>query len=184
MTNKKGEIINNAYEVLEKAYKEVESLNNEIGELLRKYNEDLDFKEEYSYGGSSLKLRKYHIFLYEEESDSEIEKEETKEIFALIFIFHDGSKVSRVNLENEPEIWAGKGQAKNIEIRYSSIKNVFATPRTGFESQEIRVGGTVYEYYWEDDEKDEILQGEFVGYPMVEITNREVAEEKLLKKLF
>lgn len=183
VTNKKGEIINNACEILKKTYKEVQSLYNEVEELLREYNENLEFKEEYSKGGKYLKLRNNHIFLFQEESDLKIE-EETKEFFVLLFIFHDGPNVSRVNLENEPEIWAAKGQVKNAEIRYYNFRNMFSSPRTGFEDQEIRVGGGVYDYYWENDEKDEIWQAKFVGYPMVNITDREIAKEKLLDKLF
>ena len=184
MASEKGKIINDACKILKQTYKEVKSLFNEVEELLLEYNENLKFKEEWSKGGKYLKLRNNHFFIFQDDNDIEAVSEEENFIdyFVLAVIFHDGSKVSRTSLD-EPEIWAGKGKTKNANVRYTSFRNIFSTSKDGF-NDELSANKEVFNYSWQDDEKYECWEGKFIGYPLVEITNRNDIKEKLLDKLF
>lgn len=184
MASKKGKIINDACEILKQTYKEIKSLFNEVEELLLEYNENLKFKEEWSKGGKYLKLRNNHFFIFQEENDIEANamEENPIEFFVLVFIFHDGPNVSRTSLD-EPEIWAGKGKTKNANVRYTGFRYIFSLPEEGF-SKKLRANKKIFDYSWEDGEGYEFWEGKFIGYPLVEITNKNDIKEKLLDKLF
>lgn len=191
MDNQKGAIVNQAYEIIKKTYKEIDRLKDDISDLMSDYEPSMKYSEEYSYGGKYLSLRANHTYLFKSTSD-EIESENIKEeyILVIICVFYEKDNLNRINLRDQPELWVGLLNIKNKKenCRPWDISNLLKLEeRKQFTNGELRIGGDVFDYYWIDDEsekKKEEWKGKFVGYPLVEITDKEALKVKIIEKLF
>ncbi len=99
--------------------------------------------------------------------------------------------MQRVNLKDEPELWVGlleindKPQNCQAPEAYSVLS---VNERSNFD-RELIIGGDIFHYRFVEEpksgqEKGREWKGKFVGYPLVEITDREAAREKILERLF
>ena len=192
MDNQKGMIINQAYEIIRKTYKEIHRLKDDIADLLSDHEPSMKYVEEYSYGGKYLHLRANHTYLFKRTSEeSEIENIKKERILAVICVFYEEGDINRINLKDQPELWVGLFDIKNKKekCRPWDIHNLLKLDRREyFSNGELRIGGHLLEYYWvndeaEQDEKEE-WKGRFVGYPLVDITDKEVLKAKIMEKLF
>lgn len=192
MNNQKGIIINRAFEIIRKTYKEINRLKDDIADLISDYDPAMKFIEEYSYSsGRALHLRANHTFLFKkvrEESESGIIKEERA--LVILCLFTERENLNRINLKDQPELWVGLLDIKRAEPTrpwdyWDCLK---LERRKCFKNRDLRISGDVFEYHWVDhnakEEEREEWGGLFVGYPLVEITNREVLKEKIIDKLF
>lgn len=192
MDNQKGIIINQAYEIIRKTYKEIDRLKDDIADLLSDYEPSMKYDEEYSYGGKYLHLRANHTYLFKRAlEESEVENIKEERILAVICIFHEEGDINRISLRNQPELWVGLFDIKNKKekCRPWDIYNLLKLDeRKHFSDGELRIGGDIFEYYWmnvetEQKEKEE-WKGWFVGYPLVDIRDKEVLKAKIMEKLF
>jgi len=191
MGNQKGVIINQACEIIRKTYKEIDKVRDDIADLLHDYEPPMKHVEEYSYGGKYVHLRANHTYLFKRTpEESEIEDIKEERILAVICIFYD-EDLKRVNLKDQPELWVGLFDIKNKKekCRPWDIYNLLKLDkRKHFTNGELRTCGDVFEYYWIDDkaeqEEREEWKGSFVGYPLVDITDKEVLKTKIMDKLF
>ena len=111
--------------------------------------------------------------------ESEEENKDEELVLGLIIIFFNEGKIKRISLKDQPEIWAGLIEVQNPKgkIRPWHIYEILTVERRkDFKSGELRIGGDVFKYYRENNTKEvpiEKWQGKFVGYPLVDIANRE-----------
>lgn len=187
MESQNGIIINQACDIIKKTYREVYRLKDDFTDLLSDYDSHLKYEEEYSFGPKSLHLTTHHAFLYKRESegsDTNIER-----FLVICVVFHDGDYIKRINLKDQPEIWFGLFDIKNSEekIRPWHIYNLLGIEeREFFKDNELRIGGDIFNYHWleDDSEKDqEEYNGYFIGYPLVQINDKE-SLKIVLDKLF
>lgn len=187
MESQNGIIINQACDIIKKTYREVYRLKDDFTDLLSDYDSHFKYEEEYSFGPKSLHLTTHHAFLYKRESegsDTNIER-----FLVICVVFHDGDYIKRINLKDQPEIWFGLFDVKNStkKIRTWHLYNLLGIDdRKYFEDDELRIGGDIFNYHWLDDdsEKDkEEYNGYFIGYPLVQINDKE-SLKIVLDKLF
>jgi hypothetical protein len=184
-----GKKIHQACEIIRKTYKEINRLKDDLSDLLSEYDQELAFTEEYSYSPNSLYLKPRHTFLYKRKKGEQESMDGVERILGAVCMFFDEGSSSRISLKDEPELWVGLLDIQNrgVSCRPWNFYSVLEiTGREGFK-EEIRVGGEVFEYYWENKEpvgKGREWRGKFVGYPLVEISDREAISTLILDKLF
>jgi len=192
MDNQKGMIINQACEIMRKTYKEVDRLKDDIADLLGDYEPTLKYVEEYSYAGKYLHLRANHTYIFKRSpEESQIEDIKEERVLAVICVFYEERDTNRINLRDQPELWVGLFDIRNKKkkCRPWDISNLLKLDKRGhFDNGELRIGGDVFEYHWIDseaghDEKEE-WKGRFVGYPLVDIGDRQAIKAKIMEKLF
>lgn len=192
MDIKKGKIINDAYEILKRTFKEINRLKDDIADLLSDYDPAMKYIEEYSYvSGRALNLRANHTFLFKresEESEPGILKEE--HVLVILCLFTEEQNLNRINLRDQPELWVGLLDLKRAESsRPWDYWNCLKLERRKcFKNKDLRIGGEVFEYKWVGEKSDEGNQeectGKFIGFPLADISSREVLKEKVMDKLF
>jgi len=191
VSREKGVIIGQACEILRKTYREIDRFKDDITELLSDYEPSMRYVEEHSYGGRYLHLRANHTYLFKRTpEESEIEGAREERVLSVTCIFYEEGNLNRVNLKDQPELWIGllnisneKEQCKSWHIRDTLSLN----KRKYFIDGELRIGGDVLKYHWADEreqEEKEEWTGVFIGYPLVDITNRDVLKAKIMDKLF
>jgi len=192
MDIQKGKIINDAYEILRRTFKEINRLKDDIADLMSDYDPAMKYIEEYSYSsGRALHLRTNHTFLFKRESE-ESEPGILKEEHALVILclFTEGENLKRIDLKDQPELWVGLLDLKRAESSrawdyWDCLK---LERRKCFKNKDLKIGGEVFEYKWVGEKSDEGNQeeciGKFIGFPLVDISSREVLKEKIMDKLF
>ncbi len=186
----KGKLIGQAYHILNRTYKEIYRLKDDLGDVLLDYDETIKYFDEYSYGPKSLFLKPYHTFFFRQEIDFEESGNEIGNLRALVMIclFDEFDGMDRVNLKEEPELWVGvlDIEDKLIHCRAPCAYQVLLTTQREFFDKELRIGGEIFYYsYNEGHEYDDgIWTGQFLGYALTEINDREAIKEKILDKLF
>ena len=184
-----GKIINQAYEILKRTYKEIYRLKDDIGDLLAEYDDTIKYSDEYSYSPNNLFLKPYHAFF----SDRILIQYRKKFPCALVMIclFDEHRDMCRVNLKDEPELWVGLldifDEQKNCRATWAY--SLLSTNERTYYDKELKIGGDIFNYCFTDEADDgeengNSWKGKLVGYPLVEITDREVIKEKILDKLF
>lgn len=186
----KGKLIGQAYEILNRTYKEIYRLKDDLGDVLSDYDETIKYFDEYSYGPKSLFLKPYHSFFFRQEIDLEEQGDDVMDLRALVMIclFDEFDRMDRVNLKDEPELWVGvldiEDSLVNCKARWAFP--VLTTTQRELFDKELRIGGEVFNYSYNEEREydDGIWTGQFVGYALTEINDREAIKEKILDKLF
>lgn len=188
--SEKGKIISQAYEILKRTYKEIYRLKDEIGDLLTEYDDTIKYYDEYSYSPNSLFLKPYHTFFFRQKIDFRLDEGPLRAL-VVVCLFDEYSGMDRVNLKDEPELWVGlleindKLQNCRAPVAYS----VLSVDERSYFDRELIIGGDIFHYRYVEEpgsgqEERKEWKGEFLGYPLVEITDRAVVREKILEKLF
>jgi hypothetical protein len=192
MEIQKGKIINDAFDILKRTFKEINRLKDDVAELLTDYDSHWKFYGEHSAASSTLILKHHHSFFFTvslEETEPEVMDE--YEFFVLTCIFQNEWILKRFNLKDQPELWAYYFKVKNRDEKCNKwiiYDHLNFDRRKYFADKDVGIGGRIFEYRWvdeksEEEEKEE-WEGQFIGYPLVEITNRDVIKEKIMDKLF
>lgn len=185
MDNQKGMIINQACQIILRTYKEIDRLKNDFAELLSDYEPSMKY-EEYSYGTNSLYLKPNHTYLFKRTQDeSETASIKEEHIWGMICIFYDERNFNRINLKDQPELWVGLLDLKNRKqtcIPWEFYNLLTLNERKNFTNGELRIGGDIFEYRKVGNTEEE-WNGRFIGYSLVDITNREVLKTKIVDKL-
>ncbi|NLX91907.1 MAG: hypothetical protein GXZ07_10070 [Firmicutes bacterium] len=185
-----GKIINQAYEVLKRVYKEIYRLKDDIGDLLAEYDDTIKFYDEYSYSPNNLFLKPYHVFFFRQDLDP-IKEGIPMRALVIICLFDEYRDMCRVNLRDEPELWVGLfdifDEQKNCRAPWAC--SILSTNKRTYYDKKLKIGGDIFNYTFtrelDNDKKNGASwKGKLVGYPLVEITDREVIKEKILDKLF
>lgn len=186
--SERGEIINQAYEILKKTYKEIYRLKDDIGDLLAEHDNSIKYFDEYSYSPNNLILKSYHAFFFRQDIDPQLEEGPIRALL-MICLFDESRDMNRVNLKGEPELWVGLFEISDEleHCRAPKAYTVLSINKRKYFNKELKIGGDVISY----EEKpangsgeDKMWRGWFVGYPLVEITDREAAKRKILEKLY
>lgn len=185
-----GKIINQAYDILNKTYKEINRLKDDIGDLLNEYDESIKYSDEYSYSPNSLFLKPNHTFLFKQKADPQM-NDSTIKALVIICIFDEFWGLDRVNLKDEPEIWVGYLDINNqgTNCRATNAHWMLSVNHRKFFNKELMIGGETFHYNWKEEtakstEESKDWKGKFVGYPLVEIADRDAIKLMILDKLF
>lgn len=123
--------------------------------------------------------------------DKEAEDINEDNFFVLTCIFQDEGDLKRFSLKDQPELCAYIFDVKNRKEKchkWHVWEHLKFQNRKYFIDSEVGIGGKVFEYHWIDEKSDEEEKeewiGRFIGYPLVEISNRDDVKEKILDKLF
>lgn len=192
MNEKKGKLIYQACTIIRLTYKHINKLRDSITDLLFDYDSSMKFQEEYSYGTTSLHLKANHSFFYRRVTE-ELKEEDINELRLLVImcIFLNEWYINRISLKDQPELWAMLFNIKNKKGEYNKLhvlEHFRLRNRKYFTNGQVAIGGQLFNYHWIDDKtsregKEEWI-GRFVGYPLVEITDRKTIKEKILERLF
>ena len=184
----RGQLINQAYDVVRRTYQEINRLKDDLEDLLSDYEPSLIFAEQYSYGTNALYLKANHTFLFKRGKEKpESEALGQQRVFAMICIFYEEDNVNRISLKDQPEIWFGlfdiyKHQNK---IRPWHIYYLLTLQhRAEFKDNPLVIGRESIGYHRKDEVTGEEWRGRFIGYPLVEITDITALKEKVVEKLF
>ena len=74
MDIEKGEIINDAFDIMKRTFKEINRLKDDVAELLTDYDSRWKFSEEYSSGSGTLIMKHHHSYFFKitlEETEAE-----------------------------------------------------------------------------------------------------------------
>lgn len=212
MGKENGIIIGQAHQIMKRTYKELSRLKDDVADMLSEYDPSLTDFEEYSYGPNSLYLKANHTFLFKrhvEEQEGAIIREQR--VLAVICIFDEEWDLNRISLKDQPELWVGLVDIRNQKgrCRPGDISGLLKRDRRAFfsstdesllsltkkgavkdtkEPVELRIGGYVFDYEWSaykgEGVEKELWRGHFIGYPLVDISNREELKSKIIHKLF
>lgn len=184
----KGQMINQAYEILKQTYLEIYKLKDDIAEILR--NKGYDFSEEYSYGGRSLNVVRNHTFLFKKNSENE---SEYCEVLGIVVLFDNDGDLKKISLKDEPEIWFLSFEVKNSggKIRpWSVYSALYKEGREWYDNGSLRCDSIPYNYFnieeKEDTENKDKLwsyKGKVLGTSLTSIQNKDSVQE-LIEKLF
>jgi hypothetical protein len=166
----------------------VNRLKDDLENLLSAYEPSLTFAEQYSYSPNTLYLKPNHTFLFRrDEEKSQNNEMREQRVLAMVIIFHEDSDLNRMNLKDQPELWFGFLNIKNYDekCRPWYISDLLKLDeRDQFDDEKLMIGGHICNYYWKKSENGEEWNGKFIGYPLTEITDIKVLEEKVVQKLF
>lgn len=192
MDIEKGKIINDAFDIMKRTFKEINRLKDDVAELLTDYDSHWKFSEEYSSGSGTLIMKHHHSYFFKITlEETEAEDIEEYNFFVLTCIFQDEGVLKRFSLKDQPELWAYIFDVKNRKEKchkWHVYEHLNFEKRKYFKDSGVGIGGKVFEYQWinensEEEDKEE-WTGRFIGYPLVEISNRDDVKEKILDKLF
>jgi len=181
-----GAVIDQALEIVRKTYQEINAMKNDITNIIQENYPRYKLVDDYSYGPNNLSLKEYQNAYYkfqkEEEDDPSIENYIGVSIF---FGTHDRS-YKKISSLNGPEIWFSKMQTTNRSDNWNRwmLPNCLTTDeRNNFINSELRVGGHLNEYYYKSDEDDEEWKGTFIGFSVVQLTDKSFIKTEILEKL-
>lgn len=192
MEIEKGKIINEAFEILKKTFKEINRLKDDVADLLSDYDSNWKLVDEHSSATKTLYLKHFHSFFFRIiQEEKEVEDISEVQFFVLVTVFQEEWYIKRVNLKDQPELWAILFKIKNKKEEFGKwqiFEHLNFERRKYFKNREVAIGGKVYEYHWidkkSDEENKEEWEGKFIGYPLVDISSREEIKEKIIDKLF
>lgn len=182
----RGQIINQAYDIIRKTYDEVNRLKGDFESILLEHDPAIRFIEQYSYGTNALYLKAYHGSMFgkvgETDADGRIDEQDLVVMFC---IFYDSEGLNRISLKNEPELWFMHSKIINETVKwrvwdiYTYLKIEY---RNHFKDKKLVLGGEINVYKWTENEKE--MSGRSIGYPLVEIGNIDSLKEKVTDRLF
>jgi len=192
MEIEKGKIINDAFEILKKTFKEINRLKDDVADLLSEYDPNWKLVDEHSSATKTLFLKHYHSFFFRIiQEEKEVQDIDEVQYFVLVIVFQEEWVFRRINLKDQPEMWAILFNIKNKKEEFGKwqiFEHLNFEKRKYFKNREVAIDGNVYEYHWvdkkSDEENKEEWQGKFIGFPLVDISSREEIKEKIMKRLF
>ena len=193
MQDEKGIAIGHAVSVLRKTYVEVERMKDDFLELLKERDSRLTSIDQYSYGSNSLVLKANHAYLFgaDEKEAAHTDHDEQKRFVALVCAFYDEpSYVSRASWEDQPEVWFMVLDVEKWGEKFRAWHAGHLLERKNrkfFRSGRPVAGGDIQEFektYEPDADKNAVVSGQFIGFPLVAITGQDVLREKVVDKLF